>query len=92
MQYESHPASDFRYIVRKRNTDAQPDMGDDDILLFPAHEVGAEEKKFLSTFCEQTRVKVCNIIGPKKTSLRDEQLLNHELITTFYLCFFIPEF
>ena len=26
MQYESNPANGFRDIVRKRNTDAQPDM------------------------------------------------------------------
>ena len=26
MQYESNPANGFRDIVRKRNTDARPDM------------------------------------------------------------------
>ena len=46
MQYESNPANGFRDIVRKRNTDAQPDMV---MTISPAPTSWAGDKKVFST-------------------------------------------
>ena len=54
MQYESNPTNGFRDIVRKRNTDARPDMV---MTMSPASTSWAGDKKDRSGFvmiCDTT--------------------------------------